>query len=409
MAQVDQANDTATTVNDHWKRNLVVCLVGSFTTIVAMTLLLPSLPLYVEQLGVRGHAAIVQWSGIAYSATFLTAALTAPIWGMLADRYGRKSMLIRASLGMAIVISLIGLSQNIWQLVGLRLLVGLVGGYASGSTIMVAAQTPKSRTAWALGVLSGGVMAGNIAGPLIGGVAAATIGIRQGFFAAGGLIFLTFLATCFLLKEKRVVRAAKNPGVRVKLWSEITRPGQVIVLLGTASLLMFATMSIEPIITVFVQQLTGSTANLATISGIIMAVGAAGSILSAPRLGRLADRVGHITVIIGCLLAAGVLLFAQAAATNIYELGVLRLLMGFCLGGLLPCIAAAIRHRVPNSAVGQVLGYSVSAQYAGQVLGPILGGLVGGHLGMRTVFVATAVILLAGAALTFFSRRKVPA
>ena len=103
-----------------------------------MTLLLPFLPLYVEQLGVTDHAAIVQWSGVAYGATFLTAALFAPLWGRLADQYGRKLMLIRASLGMAVAMSLIGLSQNVYQLVGLRLLAGLLGGYSSGSTVLVA-------------------------------------------------------------------------------------------------------------------------------------------------------------------------------------------------------------------------------------------------------------------------------
>src|SRR6202020_3285225 len=96
-----------------WKRNVIVCVFGSFTTIVAMTLLLPFLPLYVEQLGVTDHAAIVQWSGVAYGAAFFTAALTAPLWGWLADRYGRKLMLIRASLGMAIAISLIGMAHTV--------------------------------------------------------------------------------------------------------------------------------------------------------------------------------------------------------------------------------------------------------------------------------------------------------
>ena len=110
----------------HWERNLIVCVFGSFTTIVAMTLLLPFLPIYVEQLGVTDHAAIVQWSGIAYGAAFFSAALTAPLWGRLADRYGRKLMLIRASLGMAIAMSLIGMAHNVWELVGLRLLADLV-------------------------------------------------------------------------------------------------------------------------------------------------------------------------------------------------------------------------------------------------------------------------------------------
>ena len=141
-----------------WRRNLIVCVFGSFTTIVGMTLLLPFLPLYVEQLGVSDHAAIVQWSGVAYGATFLSAALTAPLWGRLADRYGRKLMLIRASLGMAIAMSLIGMAHNVYELVGLRLLAGLLGGYASGSTVLVAAQTPKARSGWAIGVLSAGIM-----------------------------------------------------------------------------------------------------------------------------------------------------------------------------------------------------------------------------------------------------------
>ena len=120
----------------------------------------------------------MQWSGVAYGATFFSAALVAPLWGRLADRYGRKLMLIRASLGMAVAMSLIGMAQNVWQLVGLRLLAGLLGGYASGSTVLVATQTPKERSGWALGTLSSAIMAGNLVGPLIGGVLPPLIGIR---------------------------------------------------------------------------------------------------------------------------------------------------------------------------------------------------------------------------------------
>src|SRR5271156_3165893 len=198
----------------HWRQNLVVCLFGSFTTIIAMTLLLPFLPLYVEQLGVTDHAAIVEWSGAAYGATFLTAAFTAPLWGRLGDQYGRKLMLIRASLGMAVAMSLIGLSQNVYQLVGLRLLAGLLGGYSSGSMVLVATQTPKDRCGWALGVLSSGIMAGNVAGPLIGGALPPLIGIRNTFWLSGAVIFLAFLATCLVIKEDARPRGAKAKAAR---------------------------------------------------------------------------------------------------------------------------------------------------------------------------------------------------
>ena len=136
----------------YWKQNLAVCVFGSFTTAVSLTMLLPFLPIFVEELGIKQQASIVQWSALAFGATFLGTGLTAPLWGHLGDKYGRKSMLVRAAIGMAVIMSLIGLVQNVYQLVLLRLVAGLVGGYASSSMLLVATQTPRERAGWALGV-----------------------------------------------------------------------------------------------------------------------------------------------------------------------------------------------------------------------------------------------------------------
>ena len=382
----------------HWQRNLIVCVFGSFTTIVAMTLLLPFLPLYVEHLGVTDHAAIVQWSGIAFGATFFSAALVAPLWGRLADLYGRKLMLIRSSLGMAVAMSLIGMAHNVWQLAALRLLAGLLGGYASGSTVLVATQTPKGRTGWALGVLASGIMAGNLVGPLVGGMLPPLIGIRQTFFAAGAAIFVAFLATAFLIREApRPARSAGSSKQRQQgAWASVDDRRPAVAMLVTGLLLMVANMSIEPIITVYVAQLV-NVQHVTMVAGFVMSGAALGSILSASRLGKLADRVGHWNVIVGCLAVAAVLLIPQAYVTAAWQLIVLRFLMGLALGGLLPCIASVIRHNVPDRVAGTLLGYSTSSQYAGQVVGPLLGGFVGGHLGMRAVFLGTCVLMAGGA------------
>jgi MFS family permease len=391
-------------VTQHWRRNLFVCVFGSFTTIVAMTLLLPFLPLYVEQLGVRSHAAIVQWSGVAYGAAFASAALVAPLWGRLADLYGRKSMLIRASLGMAVAMSLIGMAQNVWQLVGLRLLAGLLGGYSSGSMTLVAAQTPRARTGWALGTMSAGIMAGNLAGPLIGGGLPPLIGIRNTFFFAGGAIFVAFLVTLLLIKEERrpaAVRRAQSGG-----WASVPDKRVVLAMLATGCFLMFANMSIEPIITVYVAEIVEDPRHVTMVAGIVMSAAALGSILSAQRLGRLADRIGHCNVVILCLAAAAVLLVPQAFVTAGWQLVVLRFLMGLALGGLLPCIASVIRHNVPDRATGSMLGYSTSAQYVGQVAGPLAGGFVGGHFGMRSVFLGTSALMAAGALYNWISKPR---
>ena len=402
MSQFPKAKDE--TMDGPWRQNLVVCLIGSFTTIVAMTLLLPILPLYVEELGVSDHAAIVQWSGIAYGATFFTAALTAPLWGRLADRYGRKLMLIRASLGMAVAMSLMGMAHNVWQLVALRLLAGLLGGYSSGSTVLVAAQTPKARTGWALGVMSAGIMAGNLAGPLIGGSVPALVGIRTTFLLAGCVIFFTFLATTFFISE-----AARTPGAqkqKLRLdWGMIADKRPIIAMLVTGMLLMFANMSIEPIITVYVAGLVEAT-RVAFVAGLVMSAAALGSILSSSRLGSIGDRIGHWKIVSACLTVSAVLLIPQAFVTTEWQLVFLRFLMGLALGGLLPAITSVIRHNVPEAMTGGILGYSISSQYVGQVLGPLTGGYIGGHIGMRSVFLATSVLMALGAIGNYLLERR---
>jgi MFS family permease len=389
----------------YWRQNLYVCLFGSFTTIASMTMLLPFLPIYVARLGVTSPSAIVAWSGIAYGATFLTAGLLAPVWGKLADLYGRKIILIRASLGMAVVMSLMGLAQNVHQLVLLRLLTGVLGGYASGAVVLVATQTPKARAGWALGTLSTGSLAGALTGPLIGGVMPDLIGLRQTFFAGGAVIFAAFLATTLLIREEARPKAAS----RVKptgTWSAIADKRPVVAMLVTAMLLMFANMSIEPIITVYVTELAQGSAHVALLSGIVMSVSALASILAAPRLGRLADRIGAWKVIILCLSASALLLVPQALVTNVWQLVGLRFLMGLALAGLLPAIASQIRHSVPERVTGTMLGFSTSAQYAGQVAGPVVGGFVGGWVGMRAVLLATALLIGAGAWANAAIRRR---
>ena len=384
----------------YWRQNLWVCLFGSFTTLCAMTLLLPFLPIYVAHLGVTSQAAVVQWSGVAFSATFLAAALVAPLWGRLADRYGRKLTLMRASLGMAVAMSLIGLAQDVYQLVLFRLLAGLVGGYSSGAVILVATQTPKERSGWALGTLSTGALAGSLVGPLIGGVLPDLIGIRETFFLAGGVIFVAFLATCLLIREA----PATAGGARARLgrgesaWALIPDRAPVLALLSTALLLMFANMSIEPVITVYMGQLIHGGDRVVLMSGLAMSAAAFGSILAAPLVGRLADRVGPRSVIVGGLAAAGLLLVPQAFVNGAWQLVGLRFLMGIALGGLMPAITSLIRHSVPDKVAGTVLGYTQSALYAGQVTGPLAGGFVGGHLGVPAVFGASSLLLLAGAA-----------
>jgi DHA1 family multidrug resistance protein-like MFS transporter len=383
----------------YWRRNLAVCVFGSFTTLVSLSMLLPFLPLYVQQLGVTSQADVVQWSAVAFGATFFGTAITAPLWGRLADRFGRKPMLVRAAIGMAIVMSLIGLARDVTDLVVLRLVAGLIGGYASASIVMIGSQVPKEKAGWALGVLSTGALSGNLIGPLVGGFLPQWVGIRGTFFVGGAMIALAAVTTIALIREDfnrssdsvRRVDNTQEPSDRSR-WPVIGA------LLVTAMMVLLANMSIEPIITVYIGHLGVPLDEQARIAGVVMACSALGSILTAARLGALADRVGSWNVIIGCLLLTGLLMVPQAYVTQWWQLAVLRGLMGMSIAGLLPAIAKLIRHSVAEHNTGKILGYLQSAQFSGQVIGPLIGGQIGAHFGLHQVFLLTAALLVLCAA-----------
>ncbi|MBI0331052.1 MFS transporter [Burkholderia plantarii] len=394
----------------YWKRNLAVCVFGSFTTLVSLSMLLPFLPLYVEQLGMTNPAGIVQWSGVAFGATFFGTAITAPLWGRLADRYGRKPMLVRAAIGMAVVMSLIGVAHSVTELVVLRLAAGLIGGYASASIVMVGTQAPRERAGWALGVLSTGALAGNLIGPLVGGFLPALVGIRGTFFVGGAVIAVAAVATIALVREdfergvdSRARRAAAPDTDAKRPAIERAALGALLV---TAMMVLLANMSIEPIITVYIGQLGVPHDHLARTAGIVMAASALGSMITAPRLGALADRVGGWPVIVGCLLVTAVMLLPQAFVTQWWQLALLRGLMGMSIAGLLPSIAKLVRHAVDEHRSGSVLGYLQSAQFSGQVIGPLIGGQIGAHVGLRAVFFVTSALLVLCAAVDGWVHRR---
>ena len=357
---------------DCWQRNLAVCLFGAFTTVFAMTLILPFLPVCIGQLGIgRCNRAVV---GYRLRRHFRHRRVGSTALGMLGDRYGRKPMLVEPAWGMAITMLLMGLASDIWQFIGLRLLAGIAGGYSSGATILVAVQAPKSRSAWALGLLSSGVMAGNLLGPLVGGFLPPLIGIRATFWGASGLIFIAFVFTTFMLREaaRPSVPAVEEPP-KVG-WSNMPNKAVILAMLATGLLLMIANMSVEPIITVYIETLLSRTPRRVTsVAGLAMSAAALGSIISATYLGKVADRIGYGVIMIAALSVAAVLLIPQAFVYAGWQLIALRFLMGMALGGLLPCMAAVIRHSVPERFVGSAMGWSLSAQFAGQVIGPVIG------------------------------------
>lgn len=379
-----------------WKRNLFVCWFGSFATMAGTSLVIPFLPFYIRELGISSLAGIEQWSGFAFGATFIVSAIASPIWGRLADRYGRKLMLLRASIGLGVVMVLLGFVQNVYQLVAMRLMQGAVSGYIAAAITLVATQTPREHAGWALGTLSTGSVGGTLLGPLFGGWLAELIGFRHVFFVTGSLIFLSFLASAFFVKEE-FVRSEQTQLSEREIWHLIPNPKVLVAMFLTTFMIQFANMSIEPIVTVYVQQLVGDSAHVTLISGIVVSASGLASILSASRLGKLSDRIGPRKVLLSCLVAAALLFIPQAFVQSAWQLVILRFLVGIATAGLLPSVNALVKLSVPDSVSGRVFGYNQSAQYLGNIVGPVLGGQMAARLGIKYVFFFTSILLLVNA------------
>lgn len=165
-------------------------------------------------------------------------------------------------------------------------------------------------------------------------------------------------------------------------------------LLVTAMMVLLANMSIEPILTVYIGQLGVVHDHLARVAGIVMACSAFSSMLTAPPLGALADRIGAWKIIVGCLLMTRLILLPQAFVTAWWQLAILRGRMGMTIAGLLPAIAKLVRHSIHEGNSGKMLGYLQSAQFSGQVIGPLIGAQIGAHVGLHDVFFVTGALLL---------------
>ncbi len=164
-----------------WRRNLAVLWFGTFMAGIGFSEVMPFLSLYVDSLGHFTHNELSVYSGLAFAASYFVTAIASPLWGKLADRTGRKLMLVRASAGMAIVFILMGLVTNVWQLIGLRLLQGVFSGYISNANALIATQVPKRRSGQALGTLVTGNVSGALLGPLLGGTLASFFSYRVTF------------------------------------------------------------------------------------------------------------------------------------------------------------------------------------------------------------------------------------
>lgn len=379
-----------------WKRNLIVCWFGMFVTGVGMSQIAPVMPLYIRHLGIQNQGLIAQFSGIAFGATYIISAIFSPVWGKAADKYGRKPMLLRASLGMAVVVFSMGFAQNVYELIALRLLQGVITGYSTACTTLIATQTDEEHAGWALGTISTANVAGSLLGPMIGGYLEENFGLQNVFFITGILLLITFVTTMLFVKESFTPQDKKTLSIK-ETWNSIPEKSLTVSMFITFFISTLGLYSVEPIITVYISQLSVNSSHVALLAGAAFSASGLANIISAPRLGKLSDKIGAHKVILGALVVAGIIYIPQAFVSNPWQLMVLRFLLGLATAGLSPSAYAVIRKITPSSLTGRVFGFTISAGYLGIFVGSVLGGQIAGWFGMKYVFFITSTLFLINA------------
>lgn len=378
-----------------WKKNLFVLSIAVFIAGIAFSEIMPFLSLYINTLGNFSHQQLNFWSGIVYSGTFIVSAVVSPWWGKLADKKGRKPMILRAGIGMSVVIACMGLIQNVWQLLLLRMLQGVFAGFISNSNALVATETPKTNSGQALGTIASATTAGTLLGPLVGGALTSIFSYRITFMITGGLLLLCSILVLFFVHEddfKPVTakKLDKASGVIKSLRS----PHLIFGLLLTTLIIQAANNSINPIVSLYVRQLLNGNDNVVFISGVIAALPGIATFLVASRFGALGDKIGTHKIIVAGFIAASIFFFLTAFVRNTVELGILRFLVGFSDACLFPQVQTMLTKNSPAAVTGRIFSWNQSAMYIGNIVGPLLGSFVSGMFNYSMVFIVTTVIVL---------------
>jgi DHA1 family multidrug resistance protein-like MFS transporter len=364
-------------------------------TSVGFSSIFPFLPLYVEDLGSSTGLSIEMLAGLVFSGQAFTMMLTSPIWGALADRYGRKLMIERAMFGGAVLLFLMAFVRSAEELILLRVLQGMVTGTVAANNALAAAVTPRERTGYAMGVIQVGMGAGVAVGPLIGGAVADAFGFHAAFYITGLMLFAAGIVVWRGVEEKFEPKSRSEVSSKGILgeWRQLFATPGVLPTYGLRFMSQLARMTILPILPLFIQTLVIGSIGLNTFVGLVIGASAATMTISSVYLGRLGDRIGHRKVLMASVACAALLYIPQSMVKEGWQILVLQALTGVTMGGILPSISALLARYTEQGDEGAVYGMDSSITSAGRAVAPMVGGSVAAWLGLQATILTTAVLL----------------
>ncbi len=378
---------------NQWKKNLYITWIAETICLMAFSFVLPFLPYFIQELGIRNQESVALWSGFLGTATPLVMVISAPFWGALADKYGRKVMLTRAMFSGCFILALMAIVRTVGQLLVLRLVQGVLTGTFVAAVALVASQTPPENSGYSLGLMQTAVYAGSSLGPLLGGLASDIWGYRFSFLFSSLTLGLAGLMILVGVEEKFMPRLENRTddtsgtgrfSPRFNLW----------LLLMVLLIFQLSGTIISPILPLFIQKMAFSSKYLASTAGSVLAAAAVASVFSAILVGKISDRTGYEKILLPLLLLAGWLMIMQAFSQSVRQLFLWRVAYGLVSGGIMPLVNSLINLASERQHLGKAFGLVGSISALGSGMGPVLGGTISSLLGIQAPFLFGGTLLL---------------
>ena len=387
-----------------WKILLAMMVTFALMMSSSYTMLIPFLPIYMQnELGATADN-VSLWSGVTYAITFAISAFVSPIWGKLSDKMGKKPMIIRASFLLAITYFLGGIVRTPFELFLVRAFQGIASGLWPACLVMMSACVPKNKLGISMGLMQSANICGGIIGPLLGGILATAFGMRNSFYVGAVALSLITVTTVLFIKEppaapEKEINKAKNTS-----YLTFIKDKNILILLLCVCMTNMVILQIQPIVSLYVQQLSHNSDKAVLLTGFIMSLGGIAGALASPLWGNTGQKVGFYKTITLAFISAGLLMSLQGVPNSLVLFGLMQFLCGLGFSGIFPSANSILVLLTPPSSRGMGFGSLFSAQMIGGALGPVIGGVIVSFMNFNTVYIISGSILFViGIYLKFFA------
>ena len=403
-----------------WKRNLILLWIGQLLAFVGYSAAIPFIPYFIkDELGITSQEGLAKAIASFHICSTLCLAVISPVWGWVADRYGRKLMLLRAYFANAFIFPMMGfcipISLYLNKLLGLvgigavvtpfavllvtRIMASLFSGSGNAAQALIVSTTPDEHQGFALGVFSTAVWSGQMAGLIVGSLVVEKFGYQVAFISLGVTYIISGVINLFV--KENFVRQQIDPE-KAKNKSRWNFSGYTVSTIYVLMFLMLAAMGKNMETEYLALKIESMVEAKLSWTAYISAAAAIGGIIAGFSLGKMADKCRPMQLLIPLLALTGALSLAQGGCRDLVICGMVipgvwllfisRFLAFVAGGGIEPVLQRLLARITPPERRGGVFGFAMTCRMLGTMLGSLTSGIIFYHFGADMVFYGGGVL-----------------